>query len=579
MQSMEILSKDELYALSDQEIMEKIAWPSASGAYAYANITEALEDHPGTRVEALEDIFTIIAKLLLNEALTTMMIQNGQTALASILYQPAIREAVRSIEGQPINTLAVTMRGDGVTRLYVNPEFFAQLATSNYGQAFGLTHEAYHLIFAHLYVNRYMRADPDWTLATEGIVNWWVQKHIKGLGAIVVQGVDPVELYNKYKLADKKLGNVPVKVEEFYETDEGCYAHIKRAQPKIKNFEACHLESEQPECSTCSGTGQVPNNEPLPQGGGDEGDDEDEGQDEKQGNGSDSEQDDGTGQDSQGSGSGSSQGEDEGQDGHGGGTKPCPDCGGSGNAPTHGFDPETLRDTVETGLRHAVHRAKEGETDLAEVLQDIEISIPSASQTWGDLGFGGLRGETDKGRAHPIWGALMKRAMASRLTDDRERLGYDRKTGWFPTAAKGMGRPLAPRVRGEKRYGLIAVDTSGSMPDVLVRRIAGMLGSIENVDSELIAFDGAAWPFTLGEPLQGGGGTSFEAITDYIENELDDDPDMIIVVTDGYAPHISPPNPEKWVWLITEGGSTWPKEQSPEMTTIEVDDMTQFNRR
>ncbi len=43
---------------------------------------------------------------------------------------------------------------------------------------------------------------------------------------------------------------------------------------------------------------------------------------------------------------------------------------------------------------------------------------------------------------------------------------------------------------------------------------------------------------------------------------MDFHPDAIIMVTDGYAAPIAPKESDRWIWLITEGGSDdWIREQ------------------
>ena len=46
----------------------------------------------------------------------------------------------------------------------------------------------------------------------------------------------------------------------------------------------------------------------------------------------------------------------------------------------------------------------------------------------------------------------------------------------------------------------------------------------------------------------------------------------MIVCTDGYAPAITPSQPDRWVWLITEGGDPWPERHDVPMDTVIIDD-------
>ena len=46
--------------------------------------------------------------------------------------------------------------------------------------------------------------------------------------------------------------------------------------------------------------------------------------------------------------------------------------------------------------------------------------------------------------------------------------------------------------------------------------------------------------------------------------------DVVIMVTDGYAPAVSPAQPDRWIWLITDGGDDWPERRDPPMATHRV---------
>ena len=99
-----------------------------------------------------------------------------------------------------------------------------------------------------------------------------------------------------------------------------------------------------------------------------------------------------------------------------------------------------------------------------------------------------------------------------------------------------------------------------------------VVGRIDGVEAHWLSFDGAVMPFKPGERVRGGGGTSFQIVADYLEGRSEIDgrrfeerPDAVVVLTDGYAPPITPAEPDKWIWLITEGGDDWPERRRPQM--------------
>lgn len=233
-------------------------------------------------------------------------------------------------------------------------------------------------------------------------------------------------------------------------------------------------------------------------------------------------------------------------------------------------DGDTLGDHVETTLSHAAERAHAGDEHMKRVLIDLMEATPSLSGRWGDLGLNALRGKSNRSQAHPIWQHLFVRALKSILADDGTRIAYCRKTGWWPTGDPRISRPLAPKGKEEQSNVLIAIDTSGSMPDEVVQAVAETVGQIPKVKATWVTFDAQVHEFKPGEPLVGGGGTSFGPVVDYALG-LEQFPDAIVAVTDGYAEKIDPPYPDRWLWLITPRGDQWPAKRRPPMLTVEFD--------
>ena len=64
-------------------------------------------------------------------------------------------------------------------------------------------------------------------------------------------------------------------------------------------------------------------------------------------------------------------------------------------------------------------------------------------------------------------------------------------------------------------------------------------------------------------------GTDFPSII----RHLDEEPggfDYVVVVTDGHGVPVTPRDPDRWVWLIPEGGSFWPRDREVPMATVEI---------
>jgi len=106
---------------------------------------------------------------------------------------------------------------------------------------------------------------------------------------------------------------------------------------------------------------------------------------------------------------------------------------------------------------------------------------------------------------------------------------------------------------------LIALDSSGSIrPDVLDRLLAIARSLPEDrFEVEAVSFDTQVYPLDLRArrpKLLGGGGTSFQAIEDFARTRRRY-PDMVVVLTDGYASRPRVLRPDRWLWLLTERGT------------------------
>lgn len=173
------------------------------------------------------------------------------------------------------------------------------------------------------------------------------------------------------------------------------------------------------------------------------------------------------------------------------------------------------------------------------------------------------------------WQRWLVDVVASKLREG-ERLVYPKKRGAL-LAALGHDPMLSRRGPVRDKVLVIAYDTSGSMPGSVITWLTELVGRIDGVEAHWLSFDGVVMPFVPGERVYGGGGTSFQAVADYVEGRtevrgrrFEQRPDAVIVLTDGYAPHITPQEPDRWIWLITEGGDDWPDAHTPPMACHRV---------
>ena len=244
--------------------------------------------------------------------------------------------------------------------------------------------------------------------------------------------------------------------------------------------------------------------------------------------------------------------------------------GGSGDSQAP-MDPSEVQKFMEKVLSGAIQSAKNGRPGAKEEILAWMDASPEASQMWGDLGAGVLRGETTKTRKTDLWEKWTAEAMASRMAEG-SRWRYNKKLPWDPRVAANGREP--------RKHGAVFVDASGSMQQEVLDRVASLIGELDNIEIEWHSFDGEVWPFELGEGFKGGGGTSFQIIDDHLSDGgvkhgaqdpcCEDDQDFVLVITDGYAPQIVPTDPDKWIWLVTPGGDAWPEAAGMSCRVIDI---------
>ena len=256
-------------------------------------------------------------------------------------------------------------------------------------------------------------------------------------------------------------------------------------------------------------------------------------------------------------------------------------CLGSGGG-RHGnlpLDDETVARIVEGILGDVARQAHAGNARARQELLDFALRSGGVdgrrTTLWGSLGLSALRGETQKTRRVDWWKRWLVDVLASRLRDG-ERLVYPKKLGAV-LLSLGHEPMLLRRGMEREKVVLVAMDTSGSMPNEVVEWLTTLVGQTDGVAAQWVSFDGEVMPFAPGERVLGGGGTNFQNVVDYAEGRLEIDgkciegrPDAVIMVTDGYAPTVEPRDPESWIWLITDGGDTWPERAEPPMACHRV---------
>ncbi|WP_330275485.1 hypothetical protein OG205_07375 [Lentzea sp. NBC_00516] len=248
------------------------------------------------------------------------------------------------------------------------------------------------------------------------------------------------------------------------------------------------------------------------------------------------------------------------------------------------LDQETVDAVVSSTLLNSLLAARRGNGNAESELLDLMGRTEDvASKVWGNLGAGALRGTTSRTGKVDWWQRWLVDVLGSKLREG-ERLVYPKKRGAV-LAVLGHDPMLSRRGPVRDKVLVIAYDTSGSMPSSVVEWMTDLVGGIDGVRAHWLAFDGVVMPFRPGEPVLGGGGTSFQAVVDHVEGRsmvngehFEEQPDAVIMLTDGHAPPVTPAEPDKWIWLITEGGDDWPDHHTPPMACHRVRPVTGRSR-
>lgn len=242
--------------------------------------------------------------------------------------------------------------------------------------------------------------------------------------------------------------------------------------------------------------------------------------------------------------------------------------GQSGDKPS--LSQSEVKRFMEKVLQGAIQSAKNGRKGAKEEILRWMDSSPEASNMWGDLGAGVLRGETTHSRKTDLWEKWTQDAIATRL-EEGNKWRYNKKVTWDPR--------VSARGRVAKKHGAVFVDASGSMHQDILDKVAALIGDMDDMTVDWHSFDGEVWPFKVGEGFKGGGGTSFQIIDDHVcdpdnrpngEECCEEDPDFVLVITDGYAPEITPQDADRWIWLITPGGTSWPLDRGMSCREIDI---------
>jgi|WetSurSiteA1Bulk_404760.scaffolds.fasta_scaffold00108_13 predicted metal-dependent peptidase len=247
-----------------------------------------------------------------------------------------------------------------------------------------------------------------------------------------------------------------------------------------------------------------------------------------------------------------------------------PDGSGFGK----GFDVHQLPDELKKALGTDGVEALEKLGDLLKEVSEANTKDPSKG--CGKEVFESKEYEkSDPNYTPPCnqWEEILAKFFKSNFIDDFDE-GWDRPEVSLWSVYPDIILPSERDREKEARLIYLYADISGSMTELIpkmARVIQDFVKKYGDVNSESLlmtnvkrnkimpfVFNTSVYPwdrdaFEKGKLLQGGGGTSFEAVVSHVE-EVKPTPDMVLVLTDGQAgvPQIN--NPDKWCWYVVNSG-------------------------
>lgn len=204
-----------------------------------------------------------------------------------------------------------------------------------------------------------------------------------------------------------------------------------------------------------------------------------------------------------------------------------------------------IKGFIERNLNNSALSDKENQQvqDAAEAFQN--------SQQAGDAPLGQRRSVVKVGRNYVNWGRLILEVVDSKKQEDHWSRPNRRLSAIYPKVILPKFEPQ------EMETVFVAIDASGSIDrNQLSLFVDVVRNSPKRFKIVAVTFDTSCYPLNImEEDPEGGGGTSFQCIENYIQKNLKKYPKCVVVLTDGHGSSVHPQNPGAWCWLLTENSS------------------------
>jgi predicted metal-dependent peptidase len=204
---------------------------------------------------------------------------------------------------------------------------------------------------------------------------------------------------------------------------------------------------------------------------------------------------------------------------------------------------KSLKDVVEEGLENS-NVPDEDREKLFEMKKTFgESNDPNVA---GNQPKGNLR-QIDKSNDNIRWNIVLSDFVETRKTFDNWSRQNRKLYEFYPDTL------LPKQDNTEVQEIFVAVDSSGSIDRRALTLFVNLLRNCpSHIKIKAISFDTKCYEFDIykDKQPQGGGGTNFQIIENYIQINFKKYPKCVIVLTDGEATFVKPKYPDKWLFLL-----------------------------
>jgi hypothetical protein len=211
---------------------------------------------------------------------------------------------------------------------------------------------------------------------------------------------------------------------------------------------------------------------------------------------------------------------------------------------------DAMQDFIEENLDNAGLSDQDAE-DLEKLQESMQnCSDPHVRQAGRSTSSSMRRGNAS--RASLRWEQILFRKVERNKFEDK----------WNRRSRKLQGFPpdlLLPVSKAKETEDIfIAIDVSGSIDWAALELFVSVVKNIpKHFKINAITFNTVCRPFDIrSDQVRAGGGTAFQPIEDYIQDNFKRYPKAVFVLTDGGGTPVRPQYPGRWTWMLYGSATT-----------------------